>query len=371
MAIQPLSAPRDSLAMVFHGVRQPLALERFPLPEPDGGEVLVRVRCATICGSDLHSYFGRRHSPAPAVLGHEMVGEIVATGGSAFDYDGVLLRPGDRVTWSMVWSCGDCFYCRRGLQPKCERLMKFGHEAIVPGRALTGGMAEYCHLPRGTAIVHVPPNLPDVVASPANCATATVAAVFRHAGAVVDETLVIHGAGMLGLTACAMAASAGAAHVVAIEPDPRRRQMALQFGAALAIDSGLAPAEIADQVKELTMGRGADAGLEFSGYPDSMELGISLLRPGGRFLMAGATFPSRPAQLPAEQLVRRMIRIAGVYNYTPQDLKAALVFLAGAVDRYPFVELVAAAYPLDDANAAIAFAEKERPLRVALIPRER
>jgi putative phosphonate catabolism associated alcohol dehydrogenase len=359
----------DSFAAVFHGVDQPLALERFPLPEPAGSEVLVRVLCATICGSDLHSYFGRRHSPAPAVLGHEMVGEISVIGpDGACDYEGVRLEPGDRVTWSMVWSCGRCFYCRCGLPPKCERLMKFGHEAIVPGRALTGGMAEYCHLPAGTAIFRVPRNLPDVVASPSNCATATVAAVLRHAGALDGETLVIHGAGMLGLTACAMAAGAGAMHVVVIEPDPRRRETALQFGASLTLDPALSPAGIADYVMDLTAGRGADAGLELSGYPDSMELGLGLLRPGGRFIMAGATFPCRPAQVSAEQLVRRMIRITGVYNYTPEDLKAALVFLSGAVDRYPFAGLVAASYPLREANFAIVFAEKTRPPRVALIP---
>ena len=56
----------------------------------------------------------------------------------------------------MVWSCGECFYCRHGLRPKCERLLKFGHEQIIPGRALIGGMAEYCHLPEGTAIFKVP-----------------------------------------------------------------------------------------------------------------------------------------------------------------------------------------------------------------------
>jgi alcohol dehydrogenase len=358
-----------SLAAVFRAVGQPLTVERFSLPELAGKDALARVRCATICGSDLHSYFGRRHSPVPAVLGHEMVGEIVAMGATGTrDYDGVPLQPGDRVTWSMVWSCGHCFYCSRGLQPKCERLMKFGHEAIVPGRALMGGMAEYCHLPEGTAIFRVPPNLPDVVASPSNCATATVAAVLRHAGSVEGEVVVIHGAGMLGLTACAMTASAGAAQVVVLEPDPRRRERALQFGALLALDSASAPRDIADRVKELTAGRGADAGLELSGYPDSFELGVGLLRPGGRFVLAGATFPSRPAQLPAEQLVRRMIRTAGVYNYTPRDLKTALGFLAGAVDRYPLAELVAASYPLREVNAAIAFAEKERPPRVALIP---
>jgi len=358
----------SSLAAVFRAVGEPLALEHFPVPTPAGSEALVRIRCATICGSDLHSYFGRRPSPMPSVLGHEMVGEIAAMGpGGAHDYRGVPLSLGDRVTWSMVWSCGECFYCRHGLRPKCERLMKFGHEEIAPGRALLGGMAEYCHLPEGTAIFRVPQNVPDAVASPANCATATVEAVFRNAGPVTGEVVVVHGAGMLGLTACAKAASAGAASVIAIEPDAQRRRQALEFGAALALDSTADAAGIAARVKDLSGGRGADAGLEFAGCPESVELGIGLLRAGGRFVMAGSTFPSWPVQLSAEQLVRRMIRLTGVYNYSPEDLESALEFLSRTVDRFPFASLAGACYPLEEVNAAIAFAESARPPRVALL----
>jgi alcohol dehydrogenase len=360
---------QSSMAAVFRAVGQPLTLEQFPIPDLAGSEALVRVRCATICGSDLHSILGRRPAVTPGVPGHEMVGEIAGMGPEGTrDYRGVALSRGDRVTWSMVWSCGECFYCRRELRPKCGRLMKFGHEAIAAGRALTGGMAEYCWLPQGTAIFRVPENVPDSVACPANCATATVAAVFRTAGPVMGEVIVIHGAGMLGQTACAMAASGGAARVIVIEPDVRRRENALAFGAEVALDSKLEPAEIMARVQEMSGGRGADAGLEFAGHPESVELGIGLLHTGGRFVMAGATFPSRPVQLPAEQLVRRMIRIAGVYNYAPEDLETALEFLSGAVKRYPFETLVGASYALSKVNEAIAFAETEKPPRVMLVP---
>jgi alcohol dehydrogenase len=245
--------------------------------------------------------------------------------------------------------------------------MKFGHEAITPGRTLTGGMAEYCCLPEGTAIFRVPSSLPDAVASVASCSTATVAAVLRHAGLVKGEVVVVHGAGMLGLTACAMANAADAT-VIVIEPNALRRERALHFGASAAIDCALPPSEIAARVKELSGGRGADAGLEFSGAAEAVELGIGLLRTGGRFILAGAVFPGRPVQLSAEQLVRRMIRIAGVHNYSPEDLETALAFLAGAINRYPFGELAGPGYPLCDVNSAIAFAETANLPRVSLIP---
>jgi len=361
--------PSTSLAAVFRTVGAPLTLERFPIPAPQASEAVVRVTCATICGSDLHSYFGRRRSPMPSILGHEMVGQIAAAGPKgARDYRGAALKIGDRVTWSMVWSCGRCFYCTHGLRPKCDTLMKFGHEEISPERALIGGMAEYCHLPEGTAIFCVPDRVPDTVACPANCATATVAAVLRNAGPVKDEVVVIHGAGMLGQTACAMSAQLGAARVIVIEPDQRRREQAVRFGAQVAIDAALPSEEILARVRDVSGGRGADTGLELAGYPESIELGVELLRMGGRFILAGATFPTRPVQLSGEQLVRRLIRLVGVYNYEPEDLESALAFLAETSEKYPFAELVGARYPLSEVNAAIAYAENQRPPRVALIP---
>lgn len=364
-----LPLPDYSCAAVFRAVGQPLALERFRIPDLVGSEVLVRTRCATLCGSDLHSYHGRRHAPSPSVLGHEMVAEVVGLGpAGACDFRGNPLQSGDRVTWSMVWSCGECFYCQRGLRSKCERLMKFGHEPLAPGRELNGGLAEYCLLPEKTAIFKVPEEVPDIVACPANCATATVMAVFRNAGPVTGQTVVVHGAGMLGLTACAAAASAGALQIIALEPDARRREQARRFGATEVMDSRRPEAELGKRVLELTAGRGADIGVELSGYPEAIESGIRLLRVGGRFVMAGATFPSRPVQLLGEQIVRRMLQIVGVYNYLPEDLDAALAFLAKTCGDYPFEDLVGKTFPLDDVNEAFACAEQERPPRVAVRP---
>ncbi|MBM4090736.1 MAG: zinc-binding dehydrogenase [Planctomycetes bacterium] len=361
--------PDSCRAAVFHAPGQPLALERFPLPLPEAGECLVRIRCATICGSDLHSYFGRRHSPAPSVLGHEMVGLVAGLGtGGVRDFRGRPLAVGDRVTWSMVWSCGQCYYCRHGLRVKCERLLKFGHEAIAPGRALMGGMAEYCHLPPGTSIFRVPDNLPDEVASPANCATATVAAVFRQAGPCTGRSLIVHGAGMLGLTACAMAAVQHASQVIVLEPDPQRRAQALRFGATTTLDSRLPAREIERQIRGLMDQRGADIGLELSGQPEAVELGLALLRFGGRFVMAGATFTARPVQLSAEQIVRRLLHVVGVYNYAPEDLETALTFLAAVQDRFPFCGLVGPQFTLEDVQAAFEYAEHQRPPRVAVRP---
>ncbi len=367
MQSQIATIPTESLAAVFESVGRPLEIRSFPLPELQAGEVLVRITCATLCGSDLHSYSGRRPAPVPCVLGHEMIGRIAALGpGDMKTHDGQPLLVGDRVTWSMVWSCGECFYCRQKLRPKCEKLQKFGHEAITPQRALFGALAEYCHLPAGTAVFHVPADLPDHVACPANCATATVTAAFRTAGWFEDKTVVILGAGMLGLTACAMASIQSAAAVICLEPDPRRRALAARFGATTLLDSALPAEEVRRKVQELAYGRGADVAFDFAGHPEALELGIQLLREGGLFVVAGATFPARPVQWSGEMLVKRLLKVIGVYNYDPDDLWLALGFLDAAHKQFPFAELVAASFSLNEVNAAFDYAERKRPPRVAV-----
>jgi threonine dehydrogenase-like Zn-dependent dehydrogenase len=173
---------------------------------------------------------------------------------------------------------------------------------------------------------------------------------------------------MLGLTACAMAAANGAASVIALEPSQERREQALVFGATHVFDSALSNDELSANVRQLTSGRGADVALEFSGDPRAMEAGMALLRPGGRLVMAGATYPARPLALSGEEVVRRLLQIIGVYNYEPEDLGWALRFLTEQHQRRPFAQLVGGAFSLQDVNAALAYAAEQRPPRVAVIP---
>ena len=195
----------DSLAAVFYASDKPLVLERYELPALGPGEVLVRITCSTLCGSDVHTFTGRRGTPVPTILGHEIMGvvEAVDSDQGVCDYSGRPLEVGDRITWSIAASCGDCFYCDHEVPQKCDHLFKYGHEAIVPAHPLSGGLADYCHLAAGTAILRVPESLPDTVACPANCATATVAAALRLGGVCQGQSVLIQGAGMLGLTAAA------------------------------------------------------------------------------------------------------------------------------------------------------------------------
>ncbi len=351
-------------AMVFHGPGRPLELARIPIPELRPGEVLVRVTACTLCGSDVHTFSGRRTTPVPIVLGHEMLGSIVDVGTDAPTHDpsGHPLRIGDRVTWSIVANCGACFYCQRGLPAKCERGIKFGHELLRTEYPLTGGLAEYCVLPIGASIFRLPDDLSDEVACPANCATATTAAVFDAAGSVAGRTVLVLGAGMLGLTACVMAHLADAAAVICSDVAEQRRQRALDFGAsALA-----APENLSAVVADLTSGYGVDVVLELSGSTDALEHALPLVRLGGIVVLAGAVFPSRAMQLEPERIVRRNLTLHGVHNYAPRHLEAAINFLVDATRKYPLATLVSEWMPLAAAEKAFEQARGAQTYRIGI-----
>ncbi len=350
-------------AAVFDGPGKRFHVERLSTPELAAGEALVRVRLCTLCGSDLHTVAGRRHGPTPCVLGHEMVGEIAALNGEKWDATGEPLAVGDRVTWAVADCCGACFFCVRDLPQKCERLRKYGHHAHEPGRGPSGGLATHCQLWAGTAVVKVPAAVSDEVAAPAMCATATVAGALRQAGALQGATVLILGAGTLGLTAAAMASAAGATAIVA-DTSAERLAAATRFGATLVATTG----ELATTLADLTDGRGADVVLELAGVSASVETALASARIGGTVVLVGSVFPVPSVAVNPETLVRRCLRIVGRHNYAPADLVAAVRFLAGPGTAFPFAELVARTLPLDDVDEAFRRAEAEKPYRIGVRP---
>jgi len=355
-----------ALAAVFSGHGLPFRLEEFPIPAPGPREILVEITCSTICGSDLHTWHGRRQEPTPCVLGHEIVGRIVAFGPGAprMDLRGDPLREGDRITWTLAASCGECFFCTRGLPQKCEHLFKYGHSAISPGREFSGGFAECCVLTAGTGIIRLPDDLSDAMAAPANCAVSTVAAAIRLAGNLEGDTVAILGCGVLGLTACAMARQAGAAEVIACDLDADRRSSAEGFGAG---QFGR-PDDLKSLSRELTHGRGCDVILEFSGSNAAVAGGIEVLRTGGTAVIAGTTTPCGPIDLDPNDLVRRMLTLRGLHNYGPDDLVTAVDFLSQARHHFPFHDLCGDSFRLEGIDAAFESSTARAGLRTAVMP---
>lgn len=297
------------------------------VPEISDGDLLVRVALATVCGSDLHTVTGRRPGACPSVLGHEAVGTVVAAGPNA------VAGVGERIIWSVTVSCGRCSRCRAGRSAKCLSVRKVGHEAHDGDWALSGGYAEHIVLPRGTAVATVPEHIPNPVAAPAACATATVMATLEAAGNVEGQRVLIIGAGMLGVAAVAAFTDAGA-DVMVTDPDPVRVETARKFGAAP--DSG----------------ETIDAAVDFSGAAAAIGDALARLDVGGRLVLAGSVMPGPAIPVDPEAVVRRWLTITGVHNYEPRHLDAAVDLLDRTLGRYPWESLIAAPLPLDAINRA-------------------
>lgn len=363
---EPLLPPK-SRAALFQGPNQPWTFSEINHRMPQGAEILVRVMACTVCGSDLHTICGRRPCHPPAVLGHEIVGQIVAFGPQAprIDAIGRSLELGDRIVWSLVASCSNCFYCHNGLPQKCSQGFKYGHQRAEEASVWQGGFAEHCLLVPGTTIVRLPEKLRLLSACPLGCATSTIAAAFRIAQPQKHERLLVVGAGMLGITATAFAHNLGLNEVVCMEPDVSRCQLATNhFGAHFAGQTN----QIENWITSNHQGRGFDLVIECSGNNAGTLDALKLLRTGGRILLVGAVFPSTPVPITFEEIVRRQWTIQGVHNYRSEDLIRAVEFMTSAQDNYPFEQLVGESYPLAKIDQAIIAAQQKENIRVAILP---
>ncbi|MFZ4644569.1 MAG: zinc-binding dehydrogenase [Gemmataceae bacterium] len=324
-----------SRALLFDGSAGKLTLVHRNKPAPGPGEVLVRVTASTMCGSDLHTIHGRRKVAVPTILGHEIIGKVEAIG-SGFTSTGSPINVGDRITWAVVAHCGHCLPCQRDIPQKCHNGFKYGHEHDSPTHPWSGGFADWCLLAPGTTIVRLPDSLSDALACPASCATSTVCAAMEAAGPLKGRSVLIAGAGLLGLTACAMARQTGASKITCLEPDPHRRDRALAFGATAAV----APNDLG--LDEF------DVFLELSGANAAWELAFDRLALGARAVLIGAVFPGPDTRINMERIVRRMITIRGIHNYAPRHLEAAISFLAEHGRHVPLAEMVSEWFDLAD-----------------------
>ncbi len=364
-----LDQPKRCWAAVFQGAGQPLELREFSIPEIREREALVRIECCTICGSDLHTLTGKRQEAVPSILGHEALGVVSTVGDPPLrDIFGTPLQRGDRVTWSTSISCGECDRCLSGLPQKCRTLAKYGHSRAEGRYALSGGLAEYILLRPGSTVMKPPPEVPDKVICPVNCATATVAAAYRMAGGSAGRRVLIFGAGMLGLTAAAFGKIHQAAQVVVCDVNPDRLLTANRFGADAGVQWHADEEEFRRRLAHEGGSETFDVILELSGASDAVEAACRAGDIGAQIVLVGSVMPSRAARIDAEQIVRRWLTIQGVHNYAPEDLRTAIEFLSKSHTRFPFAKLVEFTDSLERINQAVETALQTQPVRLAIRP---
>lgn len=351
-------------AAIFDGPNLPLRLARATPDDLRDGECLVRIDCCTLCGSDLHTINGDRVEPTPSILGHEAVGHVIAVEGGPTDLRDRTIRVGDRVTWGVIVSCGCCDRCIAGLSQKCRQLFKYGHQTNHGDGRFSGSLAEAILLRRRSAILIVDESIPDDVIAPANCATATIAAALRKIGSVQGDDVVVLGSGMLGITAVAMARFQGARRIAIIEPDPRRQELAKDFGADDVFGSATDAADN-DQLKSPD---GYAVVIEACGAASAQWAAIELADFGGRIALVGAVKPLGTPSWCPERIVRRCLSLFGVHNYQAVDLVNAVEFLTVTANDLPWLSLVGSSYALTQVNEAIEDARQSTSPRIAVRP---
>ncbi|WP_339922574.1 zinc-binding dehydrogenase [uncultured Cyclobacterium sp.] len=355
---------KEAIAKVFMEPEAPFSTSTIAFPTLAQGEILVKNNFSTICTSDLHTFYGRRHSCSLSVLGHEIVGTIEAMASTEMkDYYGENLRIGDRITWTIYAHDPDAENAKKGYPQKSEGLYKYGHEQMNDAYQLNGGFASHCHLRKNTTIFKLPEKLNQAEAAPLNCTHATIAGALRLAGNIQDKNVLVNGVGMLGLSSCAMAKEFGASKVWARDIDKAKAEQALKFGAEKAFIFGDA------DLKNISQNDGGiDLIIETSGNPNAIEDCLKQLTIGGTLVMVGAVFPQRDLSINAEYMVRNLLSIKGLHNYKPEDLANAIKFLEKVHEKYPFGKLVGLTFNLEALDEAFAMANKGNYYRVGIHP---
>jgi D-arabinose 1-dehydrogenase-like Zn-dependent alcohol dehydrogenase len=233
------------------------------------------------------------------------------------------------------------------------------------GYVLSGGLAEYCVLASGTHVVKVPSSISLELVTPASCATATVMAAMSDLPdpAANESCIAILGAGMLGLTACAVASQRGWRDVVVVDPIHSKREMAIRFGATKAFSPE-------DWLLHTSTNRGYgfDVVLELSGAQAMIAPALESLRIGGYLVLVGAVFPVPPIELLPEQLVRSQITLRGIHNYRPKHLLQAVLFLSEYGQTFPFAELVSDWHDLAEVEALVLGGLPPNLVRIGVKP---
>ncbi|REC96403.1 zinc-dependent alcohol dehydrogenase family protein [Kushneria indalinina] len=302
-----------------YGTSQPLSIEEVTLDPPGRGEVLVRIRAAGLCHSDLSTINGDRPRPLPMVLGHEAAGEVVEVGEGVDD-----LEAGDHVVFSFAPNCGTCAFCLSGEAALCQP----GAAANTAGHLLGGGMrlrqndetvyhhigvsgfAEYAVASR-RSLTRIDPELPFHIAALFGCAVLTGVGAVVHTGQLrLGQSVLVVGLGGVGLAAVLGALGGGARQVIAADIDADKLETARAMGATHVVNSG--DEDAIEQVREIS-GGGVNLATEFAGVAPALEFAFECTRRGGTTVSSGLPHPDVRLSISPTRMVAEQRTLKGSY----------------------------------------------------------
>ncbi len=314
-------------ALVYEAPWQ-MPLRQIDLPEPNPKDVVISVQAVGICGSDVHGFMGTtgRRKP-PIVMGHEFSGVITATGDQVVTY-----KVGDRVVGQPLLPCGVCDNCRAGLWNICVNRSGLGMN-------LNGAYAEAVRVPQQLLY-----RLPEAL-SWEQGAMVEPLAVAMHAVNLTPfklmATVVIIGAGTIGLLTLLAARLKGAGKIIVTDLSPHRLEMAQKLGADMTVN--VAEQDPIAVVKEQTNDLGADAVIEAVGITAAVKQSLAVVRTGGHVTWIGNSQPE--VELNMQQVVTRELTITGAYGFNKEFAHSLEAIRSGKIDITPLIEMIA---PLED-----------------------
>jgi S-(hydroxymethyl)glutathione dehydrogenase/alcohol dehydrogenase len=337
----------------------PLSVEDVELAPPGAGEVLVEMKAAGVCHSDLHPARDDWPIKTPVVLGHEGAGIVREVGPNV---DGV--RPGDHVVLCWAPACGACPYCLEGRAVLCDRLDRTTYRNKLPSGATrlrargqdlahflgTACFARHAVVPAEGAVV-VPPDVPFDALATVGCAVVTGVGAVTAARVPAGAAIAVIGAGGVGLNVVQGAAIAGCARIIAIDRHAAPLQIARTFGATDTVES---PPKVADAVRELTGGRGADVVFDTVGSPQTLADALAAARKGGTVVLTGLSRIDAVGgvqMFPFVMQEKRLVGSAYGSGRPPADIQRLVSWYQGG--RLKLRELVSRTYSLDQVNAAL------------------
>jgi L-iditol 2-dehydrogenase len=331
-----------------------IELQHVPRPEPEPAGVVVRVRAALTCGTDLKAFVrGHPKFPMPTPFGHEFAGEVAAVGRGVRGF-----REGDAVMTAPTAPCGACYYCRREQENLCPQVL---------GTMVLGAYAEYVRVPGHvvrTNMYHKPDGLPFAEAA----LLEPLACVLHGLGQVVvrpDDTVVLIGAGAFALLHVLALRSRGVERVVVVTRGERRAAEARRLGADPVITGGVEHA--VERVQALSEGRGADVVIECTGQVAVWERAPALARPGGQVVLFGGCPAGSFVHFDTGRLHYDEVRVVSPFHFTPRDVHAAYELLGDGA--FPAAALLSGSYPLTELGTALTRLQRGEGAKYVILPR--
>ena len=330
-----------------------LEIRDVPRPEPGPGEVVVRVRAALTCGTDVKALRrGHPKFPMPTPFGHEFAGDIAAVGAGVRGF-----HVGEAVLATPTAPCGSCYYCRRQQQNVCDTLM----ETMV-----LGAYAEFVKLPARVVrqnLYRKPAHVPFGVGAllePLSC-------VLHGLGRIPlrpDDTVVLIGAGAISLLHVLALRALGTERIVLVGRSPRRAEYARDLGVPTVLTGE--PAAARDAVLACTDGRGADVVIECTGQVEVWEAAPALARHGGHVVLFGGCAPGTRVCLDTQRLHYDQVQIVSPFHATPQAVRRAYDLLVS--EQFAGHRLLSGNVPLQDVREALARHERGDGIKFAVVP---